>query len=92
MYEDHEMLRRASVQTMNNMLFDDEVIKLFEGKNDRVKYFFILTTYEDIDLAKAATGSLAILTSVSKRASRKIFEVSYLFFPYKIALFQSYFY
>lgn len=83
MYEDHEMLRRASVQTMNNMLFDDDVIKMFEGKNDRVKYFFLLTTYEDVDLAKAAAGSLAILTSVSKRASRKIFEVSYLFFPLK---------
>lgn len=75
MYEDHELLKRASVQTMNNLLFNDEVVKLFEGKNDRTKFLFLLTTYEDLELSKAALGSLAILTSVSKRASRKIFEV-----------------
>lgn len=76
MYEDHDMLKRAAVQAMNNMLFDDDVIKLYEGKNDRTKYLFLLGTAEDFELAKAASGGLAILTSVSKRASRKIFDVS----------------
>lgn len=75
MYEDHEMLQRASVQTMSNLLFNEEVVKMFEGKNDRTKYMFLLTTSEDVELAKAASGAIAILTSVSKRASRKIFEV-----------------
>ena len=76
MYENHDMLKRASVQAINNLLFDEEVIKMFEGKNDRTKYLFLLCTSEDIELSKAASGALAILTSVSKRASRKIFEVS----------------
>jgi hypothetical protein len=75
MYEEHEMLRRASVQTINNMLFNEEVVKMFEGKNDRTKFLFLLTTSEDLELSKAALGSLAILTSASKRASRKIFDV-----------------
>lgn len=77
MYEDHEMLKRASVQAMNNLLFNEEVVKMYEGKNDRTKYLFLLGTAEDLELAKAATGGLAILTSVSKRASRKLFEVKF---------------
>lgn len=75
MYEDHDMLKRAAVQCVNNLLFNEEVVKLFEGKNDRTKYLFLLAISEDLDLAKAATGSLAILTSTSKRASKKLFDV-----------------
>ena len=75
MYENHEMLKKASVQTMSNLLFSEEVVKLFEGKNDRTKYLVLLSTSEDVELSKAAAGALAILTSVSKRASRKVFEV-----------------
>ena len=69
------MLQRASAQTINNLLFSEEVVTFYEGKNDRVKYLVLLSTSEDIELSKAASGSLAILTSVSKRASRKVFEV-----------------
>lgn len=76
MYEDHDMLKRASVQAINNLLFSEEVVKLYEGKNDRTKYLVLLSTSEDIELSKAAAGALAILTSVSKRASRKVFEVN----------------
>lgn len=75
MYEDHDMLVRASVQTMNNLVFSEEAVKFFEGKNDRTKYLVLLSTSEDVELSKAASGTLAILTSVSKRASRKIFDV-----------------
>lgn len=84
MYENHEMLKKASVQTMSNLLFSEEVVKLFEGKNDRTKYLVLLSTSEDVELSKAAAGALAILTSVSKRASRKVFEVclySFKLFP-----------
>jgi len=79
MYENHEMLKKASVQTMSNLLFSEEVVKLFEGKNDRTKYLVLLSTSEDVEMSKAAAGALAILTSVSKRASRKVFEVCLLF-------------
>lgn len=75
MYENHEMLQKAAVQAMSNLLFSEEVVKLFEGKNDRTKYMILLSTSEDIEMSKAAAGALAILTSVSKRASRKVFEV-----------------
>lgn len=74
MYENHEMLQKAAVQAMSNLLFSEEVVKLFEGKNDRTKYMILLSTSEDIEMSKAAAGALAILTSVSKRASRKVFE------------------
>lgn len=80
MYENHEMLKKASVQTMSNLLFSEEVVKLFEGKNDRTKYLVLLSTSEDVELSKAAAGALAILTSVSKRASRKVFEVCLYYF------------
>ena len=89
MYEDHDMLKRASVQTMSNLLFSEEVVKLFEGKNDRTKYMFLLTTSEDIELSKAASGAVAILTSVSKRASRKVFEVLWIFFSFFLMSFYS---
>ena len=76
MFEDYDMLKRAAVQVMNNMMFSDEVVKLYEGKNDRTKYMLLLCTATDLELARSAAGSLAILTAVSKRASKKIlFEV-----------------
>ena len=75
MYEQHELLRRASVQAINNLVFNDQVVKMFEGKNDRTKYLLLLGSSEDLDLAKAAVGSLAILTAVSKRVCKKLFEV-----------------
>ena len=75
MYEDHELLKRAAVQLMNNMVFSEEVVKLFEGKNDRTRYLVLLcATTDDHDLVQAAIGTLAVLTAVSKRVSKKVFE------------------
>jgi len=76
MYEEHEMLKRAAVQLINNMVFSEEVVKMFEGKNDRVKYFVLLcATTDDLQLVQAAIGTLAVVTAMSKRASKKVFEV-----------------
>jgi len=74
MFEDHDMLKRAAVQVMNNLMFDEEVVKKYEGKNDRTKYMLLLCSMADLELARAAAGAMAILTAVSKRASKKIFE------------------
>jgi len=75
MYDDHEMLKRAAVQLMNNMVFSEEVVKMFEGKNDRTKYMVLLcATTDDLDLVQAAIGTLAVLTAMSKRVSKKVFE------------------
>ena len=79
MYDDHEMLKRAAVQLMNNMVFSEEVVKMFEGKNDRTKYMVLLcATTDDLDLVQAAIGTLAVLTAMSKRVSKKVFEVVFI--------------
>lgn len=73
-YEDHVMLKRSSTQCIANMMLSQEVVKLFEGDNDRVKYFVILTVDDDPDTAHAASLALAILTSISQKACQKILE------------------
>ena len=75
MFEDHDMLKRAAVQAMNNLMFDEEVVKKYEGMNDRTKYMLLLCSMADLELSRAAAGAMAILTAVSQRASKKIFEV-----------------
>jgi hypothetical protein len=74
MFEDHDMLRRASVQVINNLLMCEDAIKFFEGDNDRVKYLIILCQEEDTDTSLAAAGALAMLTSMTKIACNKIFD------------------
>lgn len=72
--EDHLMLSRAATQVVCNLVMSDEVIKLFEGKNDRVKFLCLLSQEEDEETAMAAAGALAILTSSSKICCEKMFE------------------
>ena len=82
MYEDHPMLKRAAVQLINNLLFSDEVVKMFEGKNDRTKYLVLVCADDDLELVQAAIGGLAVLTALSKRASKKVFDVSFPTFQF----------
>lgn len=74
-YEEHEMLRRAATQTLTNMTMSPEIIKMYEGENDRFKFMMILTGEEDEETAMAAAGCLAILTSSSEVCCRKVLEV-----------------
>ncbi|XP_066602124.1 protein unc-45 homolog B-like [Prorops nasuta] len=74
MYEDHEMLRKASIQVINNLVMCEDTVTFFEQENDRVKYLVILCEDEDEDTCKAASGALAMLTSMSKKVCWKIFE------------------
>ncbi|KOC64160.1 Protein unc-45 like protein B [Habropoda laboriosa] len=74
MYEDHEMLKRASTQVINNLIMCEDTIKYYEQENDRVKYLVILCEDEDIDTSMAAAGALAMLTSVSVKSCIKIFD------------------
>ncbi|XP_015606601.1 protein unc-45 homolog A [Cephus cinctus] len=76
MYEEHEMLRRAAAQVMNNLLMSEEAVKFYEGENDRVKYLVILSQDEDEQTSIAASGALAMLTSLSNKACAKIFETT----------------
>lgn len=75
MYQDHEMLRRAATQCVANLMVSDDVVKLYEmPDNDRVKFLVLISDDEDIDTANAASGALAMLTSVSRKACKKVFD------------------
>lgn len=77
--EDHLMLSRAATQVICNLVMSDDIVKLFEAENDRVKFLCLLCQEEDEDTASAAAGALAILTSVSKICCEKTFQpVSWL--------------
>lgn len=73
--EDHLLLTRASAQCLCNLVMSDDVVKKFEGENDRVKFMALLCEEEDEDTVKACAGSLAMLTSVSKKCVQKILQV-----------------
>lgn len=75
MFEDHEMLRRAATQVITNLILSPELVKLYEGKNDRTKYLVLLSADEDVETAMAASGALAQLTAVSKKCCKKVVEV-----------------
>lgn len=72
--EDHLLLCRAATQVICNLVMSDEVVKVFESKNDRVKFLCLLCQEEDEETACAAAGALAILTSTSKICCEKVFE------------------
>lgn len=74
-YEEHDMLRRAATQCLTNLTMSPDVVKIYEGKNDRLKYMMMLSSEEDLDTSMAAAGALAILTSESKKCCKKIFEL-----------------
>ncbi|KAJ2942880.1 hypothetical protein O0L34_g15071 [Tuta absoluta] len=75
LYEDHLMLQRAATQCICNLVQSEEVIKIYEGDNDRTKYLYILCQDEDRDTAMAAAGALCVLTSVSKKCCKKLLDV-----------------
>ncbi|XP_035736786.1 protein unc-45 homolog B-like isoform X1 [Vespa mandarinia] len=74
MYEDHEMLKRAATQVINNLIICEDTIKYFEQENDKTKYLLILCEDEDEETCLAASGALAMLTSVSTKAIEKMFD------------------
>jgi tetratricopeptide (TPR) repeat protein len=79
MYEQHEMLKRAATQVMTNLMMSPDVVKIYEGNNDRTKLLVLLCSEDDEETNMAAAGALAILTSASKKACQKVFQpVSWL--------------
>lgn len=73
MYEEHEHLKRAAVQCVANLILNPNVVSMFEGDNDRIKYLIALCENDDLDTAKAAAGALAMVTSASEQCCRKVF-------------------
>lgn len=75
MYDDHQMLRRASAECVCNMVMSDKVQDLYEGDNDKVKLLVLLCGEDDDKLVRAASGALAILSGRPKIA-KKVVEVA----------------
>ncbi|KAG7212653.1 hypothetical protein KM043_012936 [Ampulex compressa] len=73
-YEEHDMLRRAATQVVNNLVICEDTVKYFDQENDRVKYLVILCEDPDEDTSMAAAGTLAMLTSISNIVCNKIFD------------------
>ncbi|GBP70060.1 Protein unc-45 homolog B [Eumeta japonica] len=76
LYEDHLMLVRAATQCICNLVQSEDVVKMFEGNNDKTKFLYILCQDEDTDTALAASGALCVLTSISKTCCRKLLDVT----------------
>lgn len=72
--EDHTLLCRAAAQVICNMTVSNDVVKMHEQQNDRVKFLALLCYEEDEDTAIAASGALAILTSCSNICCEKILQ------------------
>ncbi|CAF0892146.1 unnamed protein product [Didymodactylos carnosus] len=64
MYEEHTELRRAATECVCNMVVQEEVIQYFTPENDRIKLLVLFCGEEDEALIKAASGALAILSSL----------------------------
>ncbi|KAG6461445.1 hypothetical protein O3G_MSEX012640 [Manduca sexta] len=76
MYEDHLMLMRAATQCICNLVQSEDVIKSYEGNNEKTKYLYLLCQEEDVDTVMAAAGALCVLTSVSKPCCRKLLDLN----------------
>eukprot|EP00095_Tigriopus_kingsejongensis_P001782 snap_masked-scaffold225_size250570-processed-gene-1.3 protein:Tk01782 transcript:snap_masked-scaffold225_size250570-processed-gene-1.3-mRNA-1 annotation:"protein unc-45 homolog b" len=75
MFEEHSMIRRAAVQCFTNLCQSPLHVKRCEGKNDKVKYIVLLCgDDEDLEIVRAASGALAMLTGQSEKCCQKVFE------------------
>lgn len=74
LYEDHLMLCRAAAQATCNMAMSPDVVKVYEGDNDKMKFMVALVLDEDLETTMAASGALAILTSSSEKCCEKFFD------------------
>lgn len=63
-FEEHEDIRRAAVECLCNMVVNEEVQKMFQGENDRIKLLVLYSgMLEDGRLVRAASGALATLSN-----------------------------
>ena len=60
---------------MSNMCMSPDIIKILEGKNDKVKYLFLSCSDEDEEIIKASAGALCMVMPESPTCTMKIFEV-----------------
>ncbi|XP_060611440.2 protein unc-45 homolog A [Anolis sagrei] len=77
MFEEHDMIRVAAVECMCNLALSPEVAELFlaEG-SDRLKLIVLYSGEEDDRLRQAASGTLAVLTSLMPEICTRIPQVT----------------
>ncbi|XP_028561992.2 protein unc-45 homolog A isoform X1 [Podarcis muralis] len=77
MFEEHEMIRLAATECMCNMALSPEVGELFlvEG-SDRLKLLVLYSGEDDERLQRAASGTLAVLTSLLPQICSRIPQVT----------------
>ncbi|XP_074773863.1 protein unc-45 homolog A isoform X3 [Athene noctua] len=77
MFEEHELIRLAATECMCNMAMSKEVQELFlaEG-SDRLKLMVLYSGEEDEKLRRAASGTLAMLTTLHPAICKRIPQVT----------------
>ena len=77
MFQEHQLLRRASVQCVLNLCQSETQVKRFEANNDKMKYMVLLMgDADDIEVVRAAAGAVATLTSYSTVLCKKVYDTS----------------
>uniref|UniRef100_A0A8C9NLA4 Protein unc-45 homolog A n=1 Tax=Serinus canaria TaxID=9135 RepID=A0A8C9NLA4_SERCA len=77
MFEEHELIRLAATECMCNMAMSKEVQEMFlaEG-SDRLKLMVLYSGEEDEKLRRAASGTLAMLTTLHPPICKRIPQVT----------------
>ncbi|XP_078539390.1 protein unc-45 homolog A [Lissotriton helveticus] len=77
MFEEHDMIRLAATECMCNMAMSKEVQELFLAEGtDRLKLMVLYSGEDDEKLRRAASGALAMLTSLMPELCKRIPQVS----------------
>ncbi|XP_070619638.1 protein unc-45 homolog A [Erythrolamprus reginae] len=77
MFEEHEMIRLAATECMCNLALSPQVAELFMAEgSDRLKLLVLYSGEEDERLRRAASGTLAVLTSLLPETCVRISQVT----------------
>ena len=60
---------------MANMCASPDIVQILEGKNDKLKYLFLISSDPDEEISKAASGALCMVLPESEICCNKVFEV-----------------
>jgi hypothetical protein len=63
---DHKLLRRAALELLCNLMFEESVFERYCEKKDRLFLIVALTNVDDFETQRAASGILAILSSAAQ--------------------------
>eukprot|EP00118_Oscarella_pearsei_P009978 m.59015 g.59015 ORF g.59015 m.59015 type:complete len:918 (+) comp34855_c0_seq13:42-2795(+) len=75
-FDDHDMLRRAATECMCNLIMNDKVFQMYvdDSPTERVKLMTLFAGEDDFELARAASGAIAML-SMNEKICEKMMAV-----------------